>query len=420
MNDMTVQSSFRPSNGEAPFGIDEVFFSRTDERGVIEAGNAVFRRVADFEWDKLIGAPHKIIRHPDMPKAVFRLLWDTIQSGAPVGAYVKNRASDGLYYWVFAIVTPISGGYLSVRIKPTSGMFETVRAEYADLLEAEKGGRDPGASAAALLDRLKALGFESYVDFMSQALAAEWDARNKACGRREDPLVGFLKSVVAQLTEVRDMKSALTDMLAAVMAVPSNMRIMASRIEPAGGPITAISGNYKTMSSELTASLDHFIKGEKDRCVDHLDRVRGSLFAAIVARVQAETITQYSNERADGSPADPVGEMERLKDQKDQFTTAACQCLKEISQEVAVMARIGDELRRMVVGLDSIRVMCRVESGRLRVQSAGLATIIETLDRVHSKIDQQLEAIVKNANHVGVTADGALRSLRSAHDGTAH
>ena len=75
----------RPSSGEAPFKLNEVFFSRTDKRGVIEAGNYIFRRVADYDWPELIGAPHKVIRHPDMPRAVFQLLWDTIKGGGTVG-----------------------------------------------------------------------------------------------------------------------------------------------------------------------------------------------------------------------------------------------------------------------------------------------------------------------------------------------
>lgn len=92
---------------EVPFTFEELFFSRTNWRGVILAGNSVFQRVSLYSWDELIQKPHNVIRHPDMPKGVFWLLWDTIKKGEPVGAYVKNRAKDGRYYWVFAIVTPI-------------------------------------------------------------------------------------------------------------------------------------------------------------------------------------------------------------------------------------------------------------------------------------------------------------------------
>ncbi|KDB05361.1 hypothetical protein U879_02085 [Defluviimonas sp. 20V17] len=91
----SIRSSSRPNAGEAPFAIHEIFYSRTDPRGVIQSGNDVFQRVADYPWDRLIGAPHKVIRHPDMPRAVFWLLWQTIQQGRPIGAYVKNRHPTG-------------------------------------------------------------------------------------------------------------------------------------------------------------------------------------------------------------------------------------------------------------------------------------------------------------------------------------
>ena len=116
---------------EVPFGIEELFYSRTDARGVILAGNPVFRRVAGYDWGQLIGAPHRKVRHPATPKAVFRILWSTIQTGQPAVAYVCNRAADGRPYWVLATILPFGDAYLSVRIKPTSHLLATVKEIYA-------------------------------------------------------------------------------------------------------------------------------------------------------------------------------------------------------------------------------------------------------------------------------------------------
>ncbi|MEM8554727.1 MAG: chemotaxis protein, partial [Pseudomonadota bacterium] len=68
MTEATAYAHRRPTQGAAPFDANELFFSRTDERGVILSGNTVFQRVADYPWDDLLNAPHKIIRHPDMPR----------------------------------------------------------------------------------------------------------------------------------------------------------------------------------------------------------------------------------------------------------------------------------------------------------------------------------------------------------------
>jgi hypothetical protein len=173
-----------PVNAEVPFSIGEVFFSRTNDKGHILFGNCVFQRISHYSWPELSRKPHNIIRHPDMPRAVFWLLWDTIEKGHPVGAYVKNMAKDGRYYWVFAIVTPIEGGYLSVRIKPTTQLLAVVEAEYAALLEAEKRDRlKPAESAQLLLKRLSALGFRDYAAFMAAALDQEITARDGQLGR---------------------------------------------------------------------------------------------------------------------------------------------------------------------------------------------------------------------------------------------
>ena len=86
-----------PINKEAPFNYDEFFFSTTDKRGVIEYGNEVFIKISGYKREDLMGKPHSIIRHPDMPRCVFKIFWDTIKTGAPIAAYVKNMAADGSY-----------------------------------------------------------------------------------------------------------------------------------------------------------------------------------------------------------------------------------------------------------------------------------------------------------------------------------
>ena len=100
------------------FGPDDIFFSTTDAKGVILRTNRTFDTLSRYTRDRLIRAPHNIIRHLDMPAGVFKLMWNDLQAGLPVCAYVVNRAADGLDYRVFATIVPIDGGYLSVRTKP--------------------------------------------------------------------------------------------------------------------------------------------------------------------------------------------------------------------------------------------------------------------------------------------------------------
>ena len=96
--------------------------SETDEKGIIIFANDDFCKMAEYSVDELIGKPHNIVRHKDMPKAAFKDLWDTVKRDEVWSGYVKNATKSGNYYWVFATVFPFescdgSRGYLSCRRK---------------------------------------------------------------------------------------------------------------------------------------------------------------------------------------------------------------------------------------------------------------------------------------------------------------
>ncbi len=109
--------------------------SETDEKGYILFANDEFCKVAEYSLDDLIGKPHNIVRHPDMPKVAFKDLWDTIRAGKVWQGFVKNSTSSGGYYWVFATVYPYKNKqgeqcYLSVRRKPSQEDIDKHEALY--------------------------------------------------------------------------------------------------------------------------------------------------------------------------------------------------------------------------------------------------------------------------------------------------
>lgn len=180
-----TQQHVVPRDTESDFRIEELFFSTTDLKGTILSGNDVFVRVSKYSLEELVGRPHNIIRHPDVPRAVFKLLWDYLESGKSIAAYVKNMSKDGSYYWVLALVMPIEEGYLSIRLKPSSSLFDRIAPLYTELksLEATFGSdRRAGMEAATkrLLEILKSLGFNSYDSFMHHALLEEVKSRDIA------------------------------------------------------------------------------------------------------------------------------------------------------------------------------------------------------------------------------------------------
>ena len=123
---------------------NDFIISKTDLRGKITYCNRIFMKMAEYSEEELLGAPHNIIRHQNMPKAVFKLLWDRIQNKEEVFAYVLNATKNNNEYWVFANVTAsldVRGniiGYFSVRRKPNSNAIAIIKPLYAKMLEEEK------------------------------------------------------------------------------------------------------------------------------------------------------------------------------------------------------------------------------------------------------------------------------------------
>jgi PAS domain S-box-containing protein len=154
-----------PTNHEVFFDEDEIIVSKTDVRGKMTYVNDVFLRIAGYREEECLGQPHSMIRHPDMPRAVFKLLWETISQGSEIFAYVKNMTKNGDHYWVIAHVTPTFGGdgqivgYHSNRRVPERAAIERITEIYKLLKQEEGRHQDPrkglAASSALMLDILE-------------------------------------------------------------------------------------------------------------------------------------------------------------------------------------------------------------------------------------------------------------------------
>lgn len=143
-----------PKNKEKTFDPNTQLVTKTDLKGTITYANRAFMDIVDMDENILVGAPHKIIRHPDMPQIIFRLLWEYLQRGDEIHAYVKNICADGSYYWVMANVTPSFKkkhysdksegesttiiGYHSSRRTPSPEAMQIIKPLYQELLRAEK------------------------------------------------------------------------------------------------------------------------------------------------------------------------------------------------------------------------------------------------------------------------------------------
>ena len=164
-----------PTGTERVLTADDVIISETDPKGVITHANDAFLRIAAYQESDLIGQPHNLVRHPDMPRCVFKLLWDTIRGGESISAYVVNLAGDGAHYWVLAEVTPKTApdgaitGYRSERRAPGQEAVGAIAGLYAELVKTEQAGETPRAgldASTAQLTGLLASRNQSYAEFI--------------------------------------------------------------------------------------------------------------------------------------------------------------------------------------------------------------------------------------------------------------
>jgi PAS domain S-box-containing protein len=160
---------------------DDIIVSKTDPKGHLTYVNDTFINISGYGDAELIGMPHNVIRHPDMPRAIFRLLWDSLKARQELFAYVVNLSADGSHYWVLAHVTPSfdeSGtviGYHSNRRSPSRAALREIIPLYARLLREESTHQNARAAtdaSSALLEEILAERGQTYDEFV-------WDLISK-------------------------------------------------------------------------------------------------------------------------------------------------------------------------------------------------------------------------------------------------
>ncbi len=385
-----------PLNAEVPFPIEEIFFSRTNRKGHILFGNGVFQRISHYSWAELSHRPHSIIRHPDMPRAVFWLLWDTIEKGEPVAAYVKNMAKDGRFYWVFAVVTPIEGGYLSVRIKPASPLLAIVEREYAGLLAIERSRRlKPAESARLLLSRLSELGFRDYGAFMAAAFSQEIEARDEKLGRSRDKRMALFETLAEEAAALLRLAEGVVAGYAEHRYVPLNLRVRAAQLGEEGATIGVIAMNYDTLAAALKTMTADFMTQAQELFA----AVNKGLFLLDTAKVQKEASEAFQEEAASGGPA-PSGEIALLDAQSRSYDAFAAGAIGSIVTQAGLFEQACVDLKRAAAALETTRIMGKVETARLERSDLGLLDLLGDLERYQSSMTQGLQKMLAMSQRI--------------------
>ena len=294
----------KPVDSESRFLAHELFFSTTDLFGNIISGNNIFVRVSQYNRNELIGSPHNIIRHPDMPRVVFKVLWDYLKAKKPVVAYVKNMSKKAVLLG-FGSVFHVPGGYLSIRLKPTSGIFPLIPDIYSKLLKAEESG-GMEASFPLLLEILKLKGFDDYDSFMSTVLIEELKSRQESIKTQISDMPPSLDAAVIQgyRGQSQDLAGSLRD-----------IRSMCEEVFEAFDLLFQDFGNLLNVENTLKSTSTSVLNFSEQISILSLNVNINSYFAGVSGRtlsVVYKTINVKTEEI-------------------DSFTQAIVKCSKDIS-----------------------------------------------------------------------------------------
>jgi PAS domain S-box-containing protein len=431
-----------PLNKEVPFGFDELFFSTTDGKGIIEYGNEVFVKISGYPETTLMGAPHNIIRHPDMPKAVFKIFWQTLSKGHPIAAYVKNMAADGSYYWVFAFAFPVSGGYLSIRFKPSSEVFVLVQDIYQDVLKKEKATSMDEAEAY-LLKTLEEKGFESYRDFMIHAAIAELKSHETHLSLHNT--IENHDHIINRISEIKDRTShhlnqsfskidlfqkssnffsdkigLMTQEFRKLKFLSMNMNIQASNLGENASTLSVISEEFARVAGQIEAVMLEFSKFASD-----LSGVVKTCSLDLAALKTQMNMVDFFVKESIGRLETSENAFEGMLRNQNIFTnlfslsvTSLSGELSNLKSELDVISQKILEIQKFINGLQLIKQTGSIESARNDdIKSAftnyltEMNIFIALLRDSISELNTQREHLYRGAKEVQVSTNGIKNNI---------
>ena len=379
------------------FHLDEIITSRTDKRGVIQSCNAVFQRVSVYEWGELLGAPHRVLRHPSMPKGVFQLMWDTLKADEPFGGYIENKQKDGGSYKVFAFVTPTQDGYISIRVKPTSNFLASVEAIYADLVTKEKEeGLTPEESRDLLIERIKELGFSSYENFFTTALEEENRLRDEGLGRKKDFRGAQVARAKAEWTKVPESCSNISKSYLQISETAQNLQIQTVHLGSSGQPLAVIARQFSATANDLNKMLIDFT--ETSKMVS--DSLQLTIHCFEAASLTKEFQEHFDVRSVNDGPEAKAEELAAFNQVLDRYENDAMKQLVELSAHVSGFKKLFGSVEDALTSLNVTRVMCQIETSSLERSTPGIETAISELEQFIDTATDMIKTIRRALNDV--------------------
>lgn len=430
-----------PTQSESPYGFNEFFFSTTNKRGVILFGNDVFVRVSNYDKEQLIGAPHSLIRHPDVPRGVFKVFWDTLHTEKPIAAYVKNLAGNGSYYWVFACAFPIEGGYLSIRFKPSSPIFQIVQNLYAEIVAFEETNDSLDESVQLIISKLNSLGFKTYEDFMIHAMLTEMISRaehddssrssdqNNQVGvfqkvtETTDMTLMQLNDIFTRMSSFQESNKSLRETLETLDSgfqklgfISVNMTIAAAKFGSIAAGLGVVSKEFSSLSQQIESNLNGLSTFARnlDEVIKHCTLQTSSLNLLMLMVdffVKESVVKSQTSENAFAEMTENKTDFSKLF--RENATTLKKE-LEDLEKHLLGISSALEETSKSLTGLEVIRQIGAIESARVEdVRQAFLhyleemAGFIQLVRQTTSEVSRAVQSLRHNSQ-VMVSSIGTI------------
>ncbi len=402
---------------EAKFDINELFFSITDQDSTIRFGNEVFIRISGYDKDELIGSFHNIIRHPDMPKIIFKTFWEYLQAGKPIVAYVKNKTKEEGYYWVLAAVFPLNDRYVSIRIKPNSKFFSIAKELYFKLLMAESQ-EGIEASEQLIPKLLNDLGYTTYEHFMSDALLSELQERQKVISysqngsEYESPLTlaySYSKALMKEydlwfekiemFSQVKSMfeeKGLVLRLLAReIVFLSLNASVSSYKIENGGETFGVLARDIRINAKENDTLIDQ-IHSSVERITVLLNEV---IFSVSALRLQIDMVLFFLEEVVRKN--DELGMDEIINNMNDLVVLVLNYTDKlnavQAQLEIKIQGTLTnlDQLEQQMMYLGYVQIYGIIEAAASQDESARFQVIFSQLKTLVQQTSHEIEVMQK-------------------------
>ncbi len=396
--------------------------------------------MSHYALSDMLGKAHSLVRHPDMPRAVFKVLWDTILSGQPISAYVKNLASDGSYYWVFATVFPVGEDFVSIRVKPVAGILPKVEELYKTLKKAE-ATVPLEQSVNDLVKGIQELGFANYMEFTNFALGKEYEALYDELNAFEVDLnlapdvasvPQLLKTVqnlvndafrlfdatTASLTSLNGSFSQLESIAREYDLLPINLSLCSQKGGPSQRTTEILAQLFSKQKAEVLAFMTEFRDTMGQTGAQSILPLRyavGSCF------LQVSMIYQFLSDVFSGSqsgtglsPEAASSECVTLAEMTQNQIDLCLQSIRDLKVRFVKILGQKDELNVIVNSVSSIAQIGQIETSRDAVLSATTRTHVEEMKEMANRIGEGMKSVNSSLVQANEALDHVAEKLQAA------